>query len=465
MQQLWRLGATELAVAIRNRSVSVREVVQAHLDRIDAVNRRVNAVAPVAAERALAAAAAADRAISSDEPAGPLHGVPITVKENIDVAGSPTTWGVAALANAVPSVDAPHVAHLRAAGAIIIGRTNLPDFALRWHTSSGLRGATLNPWNSARTPGGSSGGEAAALATGMTPLGVGNDVGGSLRWPAQCCGIASLRPTLGRIPDASSLPPVDWPAGIQLMNVQGPMARRIQDLRAALEVMSRPSPRDPWYVPAPLAGPQHDSPIRVAVARNPGNHGVDPTVAAGIDSAARVLTEAGYVVEEAVPPDVDRAAEVWGQLIAADMRALQPTLVPLLSDEARQSFALEASLLPPIDLPVYASLFVVRQALLRAWSIFLASRPLVLAPIGTAPPFAVGADLAEDTLPALVHSMRMIVAINLLGLPSVAVPVGVAAGLPQAVQIIGARYREDLCLDAAEAIEAGITPITPIDPV
>src|SRR5438270_2945424 len=196
---LWQLGATELADVIRKRSASSREVVQAHLERIDAVNPKVNAVTTTLAEEALAAADAADAALGQGAGASPLHGVPFTVKENIDVAGSATTWGAAMLGQQVASEDAPHIANLRAAGAIPIARTNMPDFALRWHTDSGVAGPTQNPWDASVTPGGSSGGEAAALITGMTPLGVGNDLGGSLRWPAQCCGISSLKPSLGRV--------------------------------------------------------------------------------------------------------------------------------------------------------------------------------------------------------------------------------------------------------------------------
>ncbi len=200
--ELWRWSAADLAQAIRTKQTSSREVVQAHLGRIAAVNDSIRAVTAVLDESALAAADAADRAVAAGEPLGPLHGVPITVKENIDLTGSANTEGAVALKDAVPPVDAPHVAQMKAAGAIPIGRTNLPDFGLRWHTDNELHGATRNPWNPARTPGGSSGGEAAALATGMTPLGMGNDYGGSLRWPSQCCGTAAIRPSLGRVPQS-----------------------------------------------------------------------------------------------------------------------------------------------------------------------------------------------------------------------------------------------------------------------
>ena len=193
--ELWAMGAGELARAIREKKASSREIVKAHLDRIEAVNPRLNAITLVLEKEALRAADEADMRVASKAELGPLHGVPMTVKENIDVDGSATSQGVKALAEAVPGLDAPQVANLREAGAIPIARTNLPDFALRWHTDNSLHGATRNPWDPARTPGGSSGGEAVALATGMTPLGLGNDLGGSLRWPSQCNGTTAIRPS------------------------------------------------------------------------------------------------------------------------------------------------------------------------------------------------------------------------------------------------------------------------------
>src|ERR1700758_4809101 len=202
MSEIWQLSATELAQRIAKRELSSVEVVNAHLARIDAVNPALNAIVKVLGDEARAEAASADRKLAAGEKGGPLHGVPFTVKENIDMAGLPTTWGVPALAQAVTPMDAPVVERMRAAGAIPIGRTNLPDLALRIHTASSLHGLTRNPWHPDRTAGGSSGGEAAALASGISPIGLGNDIGGSLRNPANACGIASIRPSFGRVPDA-----------------------------------------------------------------------------------------------------------------------------------------------------------------------------------------------------------------------------------------------------------------------
>jgi amidase len=460
--ELWGQGAGELAAAIRDRRVSSREVVQAHLDRIEAVGPGVNAVVLVLADEALSAADGADRRLAAGEPVGPLHGVPITVKENVDLAGTPTTQAVAALVEAVPDIDAPHIAHLRAAGAIPIGRTNLPDFGLRWHTDNALHGPTRNPWDASRTPGGSSGGEGAALATGMTPLGVGNDLGGSLRWPAQCNGICSLKPTIGRIPHATVIEPTDGPISIQLMAVQGPMARHVADLRTALEVMSRPSPRDPWYVPAPLTG--EPRPARAALVVDPAGRRSSAQVAPGVRRAGDALSAAGYEVEEVEPPDVAAAADAWLRMLGAELQVMWQVMSPLVSDDANRFMGMFMDMMPAGDMAAYQQTFAVRQALGRAWAELQQTYPLVVAPIATEPPFAVGADLTVGGIRDILASMPMVVAVNLLGLPAAAVPVGVGDGLPQAVQVIGPRFREDLCLAAAEAIEQACGILTPIDP-
>jgi amidase len=247
--------------------------VDAHLARIEAVNPALNAVVRVLANEARAEAALADKKLAAGETVGPLHGVPFTVKENIDMAGLPTTWGVPALAQAVVPADAPVVERMRASGAIPIGRTNLPDMALRVHTDSSLHGLTRNPWHPGRTAGGSSGGEAAALASGMSPIGLGNDIGGSLRNPANACGIASIRPSAGRVPDAGYVPTEEHLLAVQLMNVQGPMARRVADVRLGLRVLMGSHPRDPWSIDAPFDGPQLARPIRVAVLAEPPGGG------------------------------------------------------------------------------------------------------------------------------------------------------------------------------------------------
>jgi amidase len=463
--EFWQHSALDLAALVAKGQASAREVVDSHLARIEAVNPAVNAVVEVLADEARTAAAAADERLARGEPVGPLHGVPVTVKENIELVGSATTQGLPAFAEAIPDVDAPHVAQIKAAGAIPIGRTNLPDFGLRWHTDNALRGSTKNPWDSSRTAGGSSGGEAVALATGMTPLGLGNDYGGSLRVPAAFCGIASIRPTLGRVPQHATLMPAEPPPTIQLMAVQGPMARYVADVRAALEAMSGPDARDPWWVPAPLHGPRPQTPIRVAVVPEPAGGTTEPAVAMAVRRAADALSDAGYAMEELNPPDVAGVARNWVDLVMTDVRMMWAIIGPLSSPDAQTFMANAMESTPALDLAGYITTMADRNGHGRAWSQFQAQHPLVLGPVCTTLAFPVGADIdgIEGTRAAL-DSMRLTVVANGLGLPAAAVPTGLEGGLPTGVQVIGPRYREDLCLDAAQAIEDRLGTITPIDP-
>jgi amidase len=462
---VWKLGASELAASIRAKRVSVHEVVEAHLRRIEAANPLLNAVTVVLADRALGEARVADDAIARGDALGPLHGVPMTVKENIDLAGSPTTMGVTALAGDVPPVDAPHIAQLRAAGAIVIGRTNTPEFGMRWHTDNDLRGATRNPWDAGRTPGGSSGGDAAALAAGLVPLGMGNDYAGSIRWPSQCCGTTGLRTSFGRVPRARTLPGAPQPPlTVQLFAVHGPMARHVRDLRLALESMSGYDPRDPWNVAAPLRGPEPRPPIRVALTVDPGGLGVDEGVAEAVRQAARALADEGYAVEEVEPPQVVRAAQLYVQLLLTPSSPV-PTQAGLISAGMARFGELNREAFLRYTTDASPDPFAERFAVALAWSEFHAEYPLVLGPVATMPAFPVGSDVrGADWSLQWLHAIRLIVTVNLLGLPSVAVPVGVADGLPQGVQVIASRFREDLCLDAAEAIERRLGTITPIDP-
>jgi amidase len=463
--ELWRMSATELAEGIRSRHLSSQEVVEAHLRRIEEVNPSVNAVTVVLAEQALEAAKAADRAASRGGDLPPFHGVPFTVKGNIDLVGTPTTQGLRALSGAYPSQDAPVVERLKAAGAIPIGRTNLPTFAVRWHTDSELWGATVNPWDRTRTPGASSGGEAAAIATGMSPLGLGNDMLGSLRWPAQCCGICVLKPTLGRIPDATTAGPQDAPIGVQLAAVQGPMARCVDDLRAAFEVLAGPSWRDPWSVPAPLRGPKPAWPIRVALVVDPAGYGTARQVQEGVRKAARALEGTGYAIEEVEPPSIDLAAKtVLDMLNTPDMRAGWKMMSHIMPADTNRFLSAFYEVAGDADPVTTMQSFMVRRALLRAWGEFQETHPLIVAPIYTDIPFEAGTDLDEGRVAETIHKMRMTLAVSALGLPAVALPVGIGDGLPQAVQVIGPRYREDLCLDAAVALEERVGIITPIDP-
>jgi amidase len=464
MNRLCSMGAMQLGSLIRERQVSAGEVLEAHLAGIAAVNPTVNAVTVTLADSARAAAAAVDQALAAGQPLGPLAGVPFTVKENVDLQGSATSWGLKALAGQVAATDAPIVARLREAGAIPLARTNLPDFAFRWDTVSDRAGRTLNPWDPTRACGGSSGGEAVALATGMTPLGIGNDLGGSLRVPAQLCGVAALKPSRGRIAHGAVTQPWPEPLAVQMTNCQGPMARRVADLRLVLALASAPDPRDPRWVPAPLQGPRAEGRVRVALVRDPAGLGIAPPVGRGLGRAADWLANAGYEVVEAEPPNIAAVAGAWADAIWADFGQLLPALQPLAGAEtvALIQRAMEEGVFKPVNQAAQQAVWMAIHQHAADWDAFLQQHPVVLAPVCCEPGWVSGEDLTQPA--RIAQAMRMVVPVNILGLPACALPVGCDEGLPQGVQLIGRRFREDQLLDAAQAIEDAAPAITPIDP-
>jgi len=464
MNDICTKGAVELARMIAAGEVKSAEVVDAHLARIVDVNPSVNAVTVTLADEARAAAEVVDRTVAAGKPLGPLAGVPFTVKENIDLAGSATTWGLSTFSNQIASADAPMVARLREAGAIPFARTNLPDWAFRWDVESSNAGRTKNPWDPTRTPGGTSGGEAAALASGMTPLGLGNDLGGSLRVPAQMCGIATIRPSRGRVANGAVTQPWPEPIAFQMTNCQGPMARRVADLRLALEIISAHDACDPRWVPAPLQGPALKGPIRVAVVRDPAGAGIDPQVRAGIDRAAGWLADAGYEVSEVEPPQINKVAQCWFDAIWADVGALWPGMRPITGDGeiGFVEACLAQGVFKPVDQTAQRAAWAEVYQHSAAWNQFFQDYPVVLSPVCCERPWLINDD--HSRVAQIAKAMRMVVAVNILGLPSCAIPVGCDEGLPQGVQLFGARFREDLLLDAAQAIEDRAPALTPIEP-
>ncbi len=464
--ELWRRGAVELAGMIARREVSSREVVAAHLARIDEVNPHLNAIVRRWDNDSLAAADAADAAVSAGRPLGPLHGVPVTVKENIDLAGTPTTQSVVILAEAMSATDAPVVERIRAAGAIPIGRTNLPDLGLRVTTESTLHGITHNPWHPRRTAGGSSGGEGAALASGMSPLGFGNDIGGSLRNPANCCGIASIKPTQGLVPWATEIPPQDPGMSAQLMLSEGSMARHVVDVRAGLLAIAGAHDRDPRSLPVTLSDRAEGRSLRVAVAANPPAGATHPEIVAAISNAADALSNAGAEVTEAVPPSFARAVHLWGVILSEEIRAQRPLLDLVLGEDGKKFLSYSEDVYPPIDVSALMVAFSERNAIDREWHDFLTQYDVLLMPTWTQPPFELGADIVSlAAAKGVVEMLRPVLPANLLGLPAAVVPVGMADGLPVGAQLVGRRFADLTCLNAAQQLETLFGTITPIDPV
>ena len=464
MTEIWKLPATELAALIRSRKLSAREAALAGLARLDAVNPKLNAVVDHRPEEVLAAADAVDAIIAGGGDAGALGGVPVTVKVNTDQTGFATTNGLRLQKDLIATSDSPVVSNLKRAGAVILGRTNTPALSLRWFTSNMLHGTTRNPRDSGLTPGGSSGGAAAAVASGIGHLAHGTDIGGSIRYPAYACGVHGLRPSLGRVP-AWNASGAERSIGAQLMAVSGPIGRTIADLRLGLEVLSGADPRDPWFAPAPAIG----APVsrRVALCLRPNGMAVAPEVIAALQDAGRRLEAAGYEVEEvADTPSFREATDLQIKLWLGDGYAGFAELVAREADPGAMAIAetfREMATALPAD--IVGQTLIRRATLTRIFQQFLDQYPLLLLPVSGTLPFADQADMGgKEAMAAVWEAQLTQTGLPLMSLPGLVVSTGMVGTAPVGVQLVAQRYREDLLLDAGAAIEAGGAPPSPIDP-
>ena len=464
---LWQLDATDLARLIRNCQASAVEAVDSVLKRLHKVNPAINAVVRVYEDEARTAAETADAGRARGHALPPLHGVPVTVKINVDVAGQPTDNGVVALKELIAQEDSPVAANLKHAGAIIIGRTNAPAFSMRIFSDNALHGRTLNPRDPSVTPGGSSGGAGAATATGIGAIAHGNDIGGSVRIPAYCNGVVGLRTGFARIPSFNPTSAnVGRPVGAVLMAVQGPHTRTVRDARLALEVMARGDRRDWRWNDVPMQGPPPARPIRVAIVPEFPGTKTHPAQAAAVRQAGKHLQAAGYVVEEILPPDLERGVELWHMICVTDVfGGLWPQMQKVGDPDGIAAMRAWLELHKPVDLPTYVSALTEREGMLFRWMSFLQQWPLVILPtLADLPPKQV-ADVTVEGQRQVLDSMRPALIAPLLGLPGLAVPVGGHGKLRTGVQIMAMRNREDLCLDAGEVIEAAEGVVTAIDPM
>ena len=464
--ELWRWQACDLAHAIRTRQISAREAVTSCLGRLEQVNPRINAVVDLLADEAIAAADRADRAVAAGEALGPLHGVPVTYKINMDYAGRPTTNGIVAFKDRIAKFDNPAIANWRKAGAIGIGRTNVPPFSARFFTSNALHGRTLNPWDPRVTPGGSTGGGAAAVATGIGALAHGSDRAGSVRYPAYACGVLGLRPTIGRIPTYNSTSPEDPSLTTQITHSQGPLARTVRDLRLGFETMAAGDPQDPWWVPGHAESHASLRPGRVALfMENPGAE-MDPAIVDALRSTAKWLEEAGYRVEEARPPHFEEIARLFFTMVRSEERSSTTSAIDRLGDDQlRRARASTMAYASELDYDGYIKAFGRRATILREWMLFLERYPLMIMPVSSLRPVPLDYDQQGDEAVArMLTSHHPMLAISMLGLPGLAVPTGQADGVPVGVQLVAGRFREEICLAAAEVIEARYPAATPIDP-
>src|SRR6185312_15127459 len=433
MQDLWRLSAAELAALIRSKKVSAKDAATAALARLDAVNPKINAVVDHRPADVLAQASAIDAAIGRGEDPGPLAGVPVTVKVNIDQEGFATTNGLTLQRDAVAKSNSPVIDNLRKSGAVILGRTNCPAFSYRWFTTNLVHGDTKNPRDPGITPGGSSGGAGAAVAAGIGHIAHGTDIAGSIRYPAYACGVHGLRPTMGRIAAFNAALP-ERPIGPQISAVSGPLARTIQDIRISLTAMAQKDVRDPWWVPAPLEGPP--MPKRAALCLAPAGLETVAEVKTALSDAAKRLKRAGWTVEEIADTPPMREAVEWqtklwlgdgyeAQLEAAMREGDPGALACLRGNRAK---------VVPFDAADYAKALTRRAALTREWLQFFETYAVLLIPVSAELPFADNLDLKDEASFARVWRAQLTeIAIPFMGLPGLTVSTGLVGRTPVGV--------------------------------
>ena len=462
MAELWRLSASEIAKLVKKGEVSAVEVTNSALARLDEVNPAINAVVAEMPEEAIAQAKQIDKAIASGDESGILSGVPVTVKVTVDQVGHATTNGLRLQRELIATSDSPVVSNLRKAGAIIIGRTNTPAFSLRWFTRNSIHGHTLNPHNPAITPGGSSGGAAAAVASGIGAIGHGTDIGGSIRYPAYACGVHGLRPSLGRIPAMNFTGP-DRHVGAQLMAVSGPIGRSIADIRLAFEAMAAEDLRDPWWTPVPVDLPLKRK--RAALTVNPEGLEVVPEVEQALREAAKKLEDAGWQVVETECPPLRKPALLQATLWLSEFRR-NPQIIANENDpDASFIYAQMDALCPVADLNDLLDTIQGRATLVREWQLFLDEYPVLICPVSGELPFPDQLDVESPAAFQRVMEAQLTqIGLPLMGLPGLTVSTGMVGNTPVGVQLVGGRYHENALLLAAEAIEQrGIAP-TVVDP-
>ncbi len=455
---LWQLSAVDLAANIAGGEVSCEEAVTAVVERMRRVNPALNAVVDDLGDDAIEQARQHDALLASSGPMGPLHGVPVTIKENVDQKGKATPNGVKAYADVIAPDDAPLVKNLKAAGAIVIGRTNTPEFSFRATTTNALHGRTFNPWNDTASSGGSSGGASTAVMSGMGALAHGNDIGGSLRYPAAATGAATVKPGLGRVPAWNPSQKAERGLLAQITSVQGVIAREVRDVRSGMQALIRYDAHDPWMVPMGWQSPRPDGRIKVAFTRNTYEFDLHPAVEKALFTARDCLADAGYDVVEVDMPDLREAGRDGGRALFGEVNAvLRGEIDKHGTDELKRIFADYDAYFDPPDGTDLLLLMAKRNHYHRQFNLFLQQYPLALTPFLPAPTYdwdrdAQGMEGVIETLGAGMYSM----AFNYTGLPAGNIPANYNDGLPVGVQLVSSRFREDMILDAMEEIEARV---------
>jgi Asp-tRNA(Asn)/Glu-tRNA(Gln) amidotransferase A subunit family amidase len=456
------MSLCEMADGVRTGRISSTEIVEAHIAHIEQVNPRLNAYIHTDFERARADAKAAGAAVPSakSRPLGPLHGVPMSMKSSIDVASFPCECGSRLRQGYIPAEDAPLVARLRAAGAIILGNTNVPEYLMAWETENLLYGRTNNPWNVDRTPGGSSGGEAAAIASGCSAGGIGSDGGGSIRVPAHFSGICGLKPTPGRVPSSGHFPGSAGP--FAQLGVVGPLARTVRDVERILEVVAGPDPGDPCAAPVPLRKWSDSEIRRLRIGYFAGHDFalVTPETSAAVRRAADALRSQGFEVVEWLPENLDRAWRLWWNLFG---RAGQMAFSPMLEGHEGemspilQEFRARVAEEPPLSATELLDTLLERDVLRARFLAKMEEFPILLCPVSSIPAFHHGERswTIEARRVEYLKAMAYSEWFNLLGNPGAVVPVSHSPeGLPIGVQIVGRPWEDEAVLAVAAKIES-----------
>jgi Asp-tRNA(Asn)/Glu-tRNA(Gln) amidotransferase A subunit family amidase len=459
MNDLTFLSAAAMVQQVRTRKISPVELVDAHLTQIEKLNRKLNAFVEVDTERARQSARDAETAVLGRAALGPLHGVPCSIKSSISVAGWRCEAGSRLRAGFVAREDAPLVQRLKSAGAIILGTTNAPELLMAWETDNLLYGRTNSPWDLERTPGGSSGGEAAAIAGGMSAGGVGSDGGGSIRVPAHFCGICGLKPTPGRIPSTGHFPVSAGP--FALLGVVGPMARTAADLKMLFEVMQGPDIGDTCAAPVPLLWPNDDETrkLRVAFFEQDDRTPVTPETRAAVRAAAQALTDAGFEVEAFRPPGLEEARELWrkyfvvagGMLLRPLFERRECDMSPIMKDFLQRSAAE-----PQFSAETLLDAWMLRDLLRQRFFAQMQCHPILLCPAAAIPAFRHGERswLVEGKTVDYLDAWSYTEFFNLLANPAAVVPVGRSSeGQPIGVQIVGRPWHEEEVLSVAGILE------------
>lgn len=463
MNEITAQSVWQLADQIRRRLLSPVEVAEAHLRRIDQLNPKLNAIVTVAAD-AMEKAKEAEAVVMRGDAVGPLHGVPVTIKDTIETAGLRTTSGSALRAEFIPPHDAPAVARLKAAGAIILGKTNTAEMAMDYTADNPVFGRTNNPHDPSLTPGGSSGGEAAAIASCLSPGGIGSDLAGSIRIPSHFCGIAGLKPTVGRVPGGGQFPPSIGP--YSLGAVIGPMARCVSDLHLLFNVLAGRGISAPGGDGAANALEKPRASLkgrRVAWYIDDGISPVTEETGRAVEAAARALADEGLITEQSRPPAVEHGHDLWLKLFSR-ASVVQLRSVYAGHEEKAGEFVRwrlrTADDHPALILDDYITSWLERDQLRSRLVDWMDDIPLIVAPVGATPAFPHDmhkVTVGERTL-STFRAFSYAQAFNVFDLPVVVIPAGRSAeGLPIGVQIIGRPFEEESVLAAAAIIEEALS--------